>query len=463
MESIEELTGKLKNNIGEWEGIIYHRMCNLACNMTPELLARIDDELMTQRDPDLKVVGMRERIIITVFGDISIKRRLYRDAKGGSHFLLDEAMGLEKRGHLSPKVKELAALISSHIPFQMTEEILKTILPSGISHTTIHRQVSKLTEPSFRAEEKELEEVYRGGVIPESEGKAVPHLFIEADGTFVALQREKSRRIELKAGIAYEGWRRVGKDRYQLANKTAYSGVMDGGRFWEGFSLTLARKYDLTKIGRVIVGGDGARWVKDGADLLGGIYQLDRFHLLRALNQTLEGNLVTEVYRACNTGDITGVDRLLAEAQIRAKAHLNDKAGEIARLRGYLLDNAGGLRDYRMEVAAAGLRGLGAMESNVDKLIANRMKKRGMSWRIRGAQRMARLICLRETGELQSWAANADITIKLSHFQKLQKKGSLNKTDTGEWLFAGIPAIHGPLDRPWTYTLRNWAHGAYHG
>jgi hypothetical protein len=31
------------------------------------------------------------------------------------------------------------------------------------------------------------------------------------------------------------------------------------------------------------VGGDGARWVKEGAELFGGLYELDRFHLKRAL------------------------------------------------------------------------------------------------------------------------------------------------------------------------------------
>jgi hypothetical protein len=46
---------------------------------------------------------------------------------------------------------------------------------------------------------------------------------------------------------------------------------------------------------------------------------------------------------------------------------------------------------------------LGAIEGNVDKLIANRMKKRGMSWTKRGGNRMARLINLRERGQLHSW------------------------------------------------------------
>ena len=43
------------------------------------------------------------------------------------------------------------------------------------------------------------------------------------------------------------------------------------------------------------------------------------------------------------------------------------------------MNNASGLRDYRLEVGYEGLRGLGAIESNVDKLVASRMKKRGMS------------------------------------------------------------------------------------
>ena len=31
------------------------------------------------------------------------------------------------------------------------------------------------------------------------------------------------------------------------------------------------------------MGGDGAEWVKDGPEVLGGLYRLDRFRLLRAL------------------------------------------------------------------------------------------------------------------------------------------------------------------------------------
>jgi hypothetical protein len=203
---------------------------------------------------------------------------------------------------MSPKVKELATFISSRFPFHRSEEILRAILPSGISHTSIHRLVAKVTDPYIEAEAKETEEICEAGVIPESDGKVVPYLFVEAAGTNIALQKEEIKRGEVKAGIAYEGWRKVSKDRYRVTEKTVYSGIMDGDRFWEGFSLTLAKKYDLSKVGKVIVGGDGAPWLKDGAELLGSICQLDRFPLKRALNQTLDNGLATEAYQACVKG-----------------------------------------------------------------------------------------------------------------------------------------------------------------
>jgi hypothetical protein len=39
------------------------------------------------------------------------------------------------------------------------------------------------------------------------------------DGVSLPLQREAERRIEVKAGIAYEGWQPVGRQgRYQTVN-----------------------------------------------------------------------------------------------------------------------------------------------------------------------------------------------------------------------------------------------------
>jgi hypothetical protein len=460
MESIEELAVKLKADVGRWEEEVFKWTCTLAQEVAKALLESIDEDLMRQKDGSLKVEALKPHRIVTVFGDVWIKRRMYRDSNGKYRFLLDEKMGLDKGCQVSPKVKELATFLSSYYPFQRSEEILRSILPTGISHTSIHRLVGRATDPYLEAEEEELEEVFEDGVVPESEGRVVPYLFVEADGTNIALQREKLSKAEVKVGVAYEGWQEVSKGRHRVTRKTVYSGIMNGDRFWEGLSLTLAKKYDLSQVGRVIVGGDGASWVKNGAELLGGIYQLDRFHLKRALNQTLDPGLALEVYQACTKGEINTVDRLLTQAQQQATA---DGAKEVARLRGYLMGNSFGLRDYRLEVGGDGLRGLGTIEGNVDKLVANRMKKRGMSWTIKGAHRMTRLVNLREMGELHS-------RITHKHRQGANKpprqgrqtsKPNPNAGMTEQvWLEAGLPALSGPhQNRPWVQVLRALIHG----
>ena len=458
MKSIEQLATELKRDMGGWEEGIFDWACELAQSAAKVLLERIDEELMKEREEGLEEEGLRGHWVTTRFGDVNIRRRLYRHSDGNYCFLLDEAMGLRKRSRVSPKVEELATFLASYVPsFEKCERLLRALLPDGISHTTIHRLVGRVVDPYVEQEEREIAAVFEDGVIPESQGKVVSHLMAEADGVSIALQREEERRTEVKVGIAYEGWEKMGKERYRLKEKTTYAGIMDGERFWEGFSLILAKKYDLSQVGQIIVGSDGAAWAREGADFLGGMFQLDRFHLLRALYRGLapDDSLVGQVYRACTCGDLDRADGLLSQAQHKSKG---EQVKRIAELRGYLLSNRTGLRDYRLALEGEELRGLGAIEGNVDKLVATRMKKRGMSWTKRGANRMARLINLRERGQLHLWVNRRDKRDGSQSVPVSPKVRSENhKSSHGEyraWLEAGLPALYGPhANRPWAQTL----------
>ena len=102
--------------------------------MTKFILEEIDEALMKDREEGLKVEGFKERLITTLFGDVRIRRRLYRDNEDNYCFLLDKAIGLKQRSQASPRVEELASFLSSHLPFKRCEEILRTLLPDGLSH-----------------------------------------------------------------------------------------------------------------------------------------------------------------------------------------------------------------------------------------------------------------------------------------------------------------------------------------
>lgn len=442
---------------------MYECCCRQAQVLAKALLEKVDEVLMEGRGEGLEVVGFRERWVVTMFGQLRIRRRLYRDRRGEGRYLLDEAMGLSKRSPLSCGVRDLCALLATYLPFGKCEAVLHLVLPTGVSHTTIHRQVGKIADPALESEAEEIAESYEQGKALERGKRRVPILFVESDGVSIALQREKERRAELKVGIAYEGWEKVGRqDRYRLKEKTAYLGLADGDRFWEGFSLVLAKKYDLAGVGQVVVGGDGARWVREGAGLLGASYQLDRFHLRRELLRALRGDVeaANRVYTACIAGDVALADSLLLKEQLGSDS---DAAIEVGRARAYILDNAAGLADYRVrlgEAQVAGLRGLGAMEGNVDKLAANRMKKRGMSWTKRGIRRMACLVRLHQSGEVSSWPTKRP---QPTHPPKQANRPAQNKDEKNQhyatWLNMNMPALSGPhSNRPWALALRALAH-----
>jgi len=236
---------------------------------------------------------------------------------------------------------------------------------------------------------------------------------------------------------------------------------MDGDRFWDGFSLKLAKKYDLSRVERLVVGGDGAHFVRDGSEIMGAAYQLDRFHLRRALLRGTGGDVLlsNEVYRLCVVGNIAEADRLLMKAQAQRD---KEQSLEIGWLRAYLLENACGLADYRIRLGGEALRGLGAIEGNVDKLVACRMKRRGMSWTKRGAQRMARLLELRYSGEISAWIRpRKGITTLTPATAPAAAPGGKRRGDwSAEWLDAGVPALYGPhSNRPWVQALNSLVHG----
>jgi hypothetical protein len=105
-----------------------------------------------------------------------------------------------------------------------------------------------------------------------------------------------------------------------------------------------------------MVWADGAPWAKEGADLLGGDFQLDCFHTSLSTKEQAASWPVKYI-KPVLSGDAAGADSLLEQTQESARG---ESAKKIAQLRGYLLNIAHGLNDYRLDSDYDGLRDLGA-------------------------------------------------------------------------------------------------------
>jgi hypothetical protein len=284
----------------------------------------------------------------------------------------------------------------------------------------------------------------------------------------LSLQREKERKTEVKLGIAYEGWEKVGKDRYRTVNKTVFAAVTGEPAFWAGMSLKLHKKYDLSRVGDTIVGGDGARWIKEGASYVGGRFQLDRYHLHRELTMAFGKDRETKskVWHACQCGNVDTALQIIADAVKRTRtcperSRRGEAAQKLTRAYHYLKENRLGLIDYRLALGEKGkeLRHTGAIEGNVDKMVARRMKNQGMSWTVKG---ITRLLCVRFLvfeGQLSGWLTKQNspeprLIIPRRRIRRLVNRLSTHQQD--EWLTAGLPALYGPhASRPWVQALKS--------
>lgn len=442
--AIYDLLGSI-NDFSGWEEEIAKMVFKAGQELAENLFSVLDEHLAETRDSKaLRCIGFRARTLVTRFGEVTVKRRLYRDEAGNYRFLLDEALGLSKRVAASSSVNQAAATLAAHVPFRVASDLLSRLLPSGISHQSIHTLVGRMGNAAIEAQQREEEALFENGVLPEGERKAAETLYLEADGTTIALQREKAKRKEMKVGVAY-----TGKERGITKDKVIHMDIDESESFWRGLSTKVIKGFDSSKVAQVFVGGDGASWIRVGRQAFpGAIFRLDRFHVMRAIRRVLGfGKEASSASQAALKGKLSDAICRLEKAK---EGKTLKEAKEVNSVIRYLTSNADGLGEGPS---------LGTIESNVDKLVANRMKKRGMSWSINGARRMAKLLELNFGGEIESFEVlkPAPLTIEAAASSVARKLGP----NPQSWLYAHLPSLEGPHgSRPWAKALRSIVRGS---
>ena len=437
-----------------WEQESYQIGCALARQEALRRLQAIEARLFKALPLSWHVIANKERTLVTRFGEITLKRRLYRDDQGRTHFLLDEALGLSAYQLATPSLQESLVELSAQMSFRPTGKTLEKLTAGILSAPTVYRLVARTAERAIEQEAKDWQAVFERGEIPLGE-KKVPLLFAEGDGTWIHLQQEKTTHYELKDGIAYEGWEKlaVTREDYRLVGKRVYCQGNERIPFWEGASLEWSRVWDFSSLKAIVIGGDGASWLDKGLEEFpAALRQLDGFHLARASGRGWQDGKA--LYQAIRAGKIEEARRLLNQA-------LPKEGQAAAKSRTYVENNLEKGRDWRTQSQMGG-RGLGTMEANQDKLICNRMKKKGLSWKIDGALRMAKILQLRANEEIRPYCERRRSGKRVASAEGKRKPSNLKSNGQQKWLEASLPALVGPhASRPWVEKLRNMTNLSY--
>lgn len=396
----------------ELEKEIFGWICGIGREVTTELLERYDRHLMENRDSKAyRHKGLRTTTVKTVYGEVTYQRAIYEtkneDGTKRYAYLLDETLELENVGLISTNLAERLVTGITELSYRECARQISELTGQSISAMGVWNVIQALGETVLK-EEKELAEANKKGKVHGE--KEAPVLFEEIDGVYIKLQgrdrrKQKQDKAEMKVAIAYDGWKKEGKDRYRLDGKVVTAGFEKATEFHSIREAMIAREYDLDEAAVRLLNADGASWIKKVKDR-STVFQLDPFHKNKAIRENIPDKAAQEA-----------VQELLEEKRIEEmfeyleiyRSSLSDE-GEIEKVTGlirYYENNRDGLIPYEergleLPKNPEGLeyRSMGTMENHVWSVIAKRMKHNHTSWSIRGGNNLSKILAKKCSGKL---------------------------------------------------------------
>lgn len=405
----------------DFEKKTFEMLCQLGQEYTRDFLERYDAYLMENRDKEAyRNKGKRTTTVKTIYGEVEYERRVYEvtreDGIKEFVYLLDEQLEISGVGLISMNMAEQMVSNITEMSYRETAEKITEMTGQSISAMGVWNVIQSLGDKVCE-EEKELVEAHKSGQIKGD--KEAPVLFEEADGVYVRLQKEKQKKGEIKIGIAYDGWKETGKNRYTLDGKVVVAGFSKSKEFQEYREATIAKTYNLDETDVRIMNADGAEWIKNICDE-DTVFQLDPFHRNKAIKENIPYSQAREViHELIKQQDIDGVFSYL---EIYRDSLCEDEEIEKAnRLITYFRNNRDGLIPYtekelELPENKQGLvyRNMGTMENHVWSIIAKRMKHNHTCWSIKGGNNLAKILAKKCSGKLNEVASK----LKMPTFEK---------------------------------------------
>ena len=260
------------NGISSYTDDLVSEFATFGSDLTQYLIDLVEEEIfkINKEDKQFQSLEKDERNIVSIFGNITYKRRYYYDKTSKERvYLLDRVIGIKPNENLLPNVKERLIKEATESSYEHAGEV--AAYGVKISKQEVKNQIEKLDLDIDFYEKNE-------------EPRKVETIYIIADEDHVHLQKggiEEPRII-----IVYDNILSKGK-RIELKNKRHFGGVyknriMD---LWDEVALYIENTYDMDYVQRIFIQGDGASWIKTGKTWINkSINILDTFHMCKAVN-----------------------------------------------------------------------------------------------------------------------------------------------------------------------------------
>ena len=232
-----------------------------------------------------------ERTILTIFGEITIKRHFFKSKLDNKSFCyVDRKLGLKKYQYFDPYIQALVIEKASEDSISKACRDINELIGNRV---TLNKKTKYLSRQSAR-------NIILNSLLSEevnNELDTQEELYIIADEKWISTQRKKDgskhkkndhdKKVMTKSIVIFDGYNKDGKRRY-LKNKKVFASptknIIDESLDY------INNVYNIDKIKRIFVMGDGAKWIKALPQYykfnkdIEVIFCLDKFHLKQALH-----------------------------------------------------------------------------------------------------------------------------------------------------------------------------------
>lgn len=390
-------------DVGSLERTVSAALAEIGIRLWRELVARLEADLPVPVacpacGGRLKANGWAPRRLVTLAGEVELRRRRYRCLGCGTEVVpLDAALGLEPRIAHTLGVRERGLWLVTEMSYAKAVETAAELRRWPIGRGELHRWVASEGAALEAARAADAEAVFGAHPDRRSRPRRGGTVWVSADGTMVH-DRATGTELEVKIGLVFDGVRRTGRTRRALTGRTLDAGT-EGWTAWAERFTALCTRLGVYEADRIYFVSDGAasiRWIRERS-FPTAIELLDWYHLVEALRRAIgdeRSDRLDLALAVAGPGDAEGLAELLAGwAYEEAGADLA-RSDKLTAVHGYVTANRRAIEHY----AIVPLASSGPMEKAVDIVVARRFKARGMSWFRRGVSALVRLRLLRLNG-----------------------------------------------------------------
>ena len=417
----------------------------------------------------LKNIRKKTKYLQTRVGDIQYSRTLYKEKTTGKpKYLLDEALGIDKNQRMSLRMLEIMGLLASVGPYRGAEEQLSRLLGVPWSHEAIRQNVIR---EGKRIEEREAKEHQKIRELDYQLPSDLPEVvYNETDATYIRRQNKgkkkcrKQRHLEVKLGVGYTGkearYNGGKKKSRKLSQRVVYADIKASrNEFLDRFSCISEKELVYRQLRKLTLGGDGDPWIREGREqyFTRSTYLLCPFHLFRNLRRALPGKKKSQ-QRLKRLFEENKIDKVLSRLKRMIKMiRSRNLKKKLVEFYGYIRNNREGIEASMRARMDKNTESAGAVEPNIDKLIAHRFKGRGMSWSEQGAQSLLKIRQTIINGRWENWwykERDKKIEIKAIFKEPLTAKDMIKRREIMPYVEAELPCYRGPdQGKPWVGVL----------